>query len=88
MGNKNKTLVFNSFYCLNCGNKVYDLPRNRGYLHEKFHRKKLYCPVCKHECNCIECGNDEEIFEFKEAFAAGEYKEEAQASIDYIKEKG
>lgn len=80
---RNKVLVFNSFYCLNCGNKVYELPRNRGFLHEKGHRKRLYCPTCKIECNCLECNNDEEIFQFKEDYANGIYKDEAEESIKH-----
>lgn len=74
-----------SFYCLNCGNKGIPIWRNRGHLHEKNHRKALYCPYCKTTVNHIEITNFEEIENFKENFNKGLYKEEAIESIMYIK---
>lgn len=77
--------VSSSFYCMNCGCRGLTLPRTRAHQREKFHRKRLYCPTCRIDVNHIECRNDIEAYEFKEDFAAGVYKEEAQNSIDYIK---
>lgn len=80
---KDKQLVLHSFYCLNCGNKVLDIPRNRGFLRGKQHLKKLYCFHCCLECNCIECYDDEDVYNFKLDFEEGKYKELAAASIAY-----
>lgn len=77
--------ISSSFYCLNCGNRGLPLPRKKSFRHEKFHRKRLYCPTCRIEVNHAECRDDEEVYEFKENFAAGIYKGEAQESIEYIK---
>ena len=74
-----------SFYCLNCGHKGIPIWRNRGHLHEKNHRKALYCPYCKTTVNHIEITNFEEINQFKENFQKGLYVKEAQESIHYLK---
>lgn len=70
-----------SFYCINCGNKSYDLPRKRGQLRPSFHRKKLYCPHCKNTVNNIECKTMEEVEIFKEQFKQGVYENEAKESL-------
>ena len=73
-----------SFYCINCGKKMISLPRKNGHNYKKHHRKKLWCPWCKMEVNGIECKNDNDVYDFLEAFKAGEYKEEVANSINYI----
>lgn len=83
---KNKVMKYNDFYCLNCGNRSMTLPRTRGFLNGKFHRKRLYCPLCRLDCNHVEVQTDEEAFEFKEAFERGDFKEEAAESIEHCKE--
>lgn len=83
---KNKVMKYNDFYCLNCGNRSMTLPRTRGFLHEKGHRKKLWCCQCGKYLNHIEVNNDEEAFEFKEAFERGDFMEEAAESIEHCKE--
>ena len=75
-----------SFYCMNCGEKTYELMRPRSHQYSKHHRKALYCPWCKLIVNTIECRNDSEVYDFKQAFAAGEYKEELKESLNFIKE--
>ena len=77
-----------SFYCIQCGNKAMDLPRNHAFQHERFHRKKLYCPYCKVMINCIECKDDGDVFDFKENFEKGVYKDEAENSLDYLSSSG
>ena len=74
-----------SFYCMNCGNKAYELMRPVSHQYGKHHRKALYCPWCKVTVNTIECRNDSEVYDFKEAFNAGEYKEELKESLAFIK---
>lgn len=66
---------FHSFYCPICGNKAFDLPRQRSHFHEKGHLKDLYCPICKTTRQCVECKDDAEVYEFKEAFLNGDYQE-------------
>lgn len=77
--------VINSFYCMNCGQKGFDLPRKKNHQHGKFHRKVLYCPWCKEEVNHIECRTPEEIEEFKKNFEEGVYKDEAETSLDFVR---
>lgn len=84
---RGKNMKLHDFYCMNCGRKGIGVFRNQGFQHGKFHRKKLYCPYCKTEVNHVECKNDEEVFLFKEAFANGEFVEEAKLSISYINER-
>jgi len=76
--------VTHNFFCIQCGNPVYPILRKRGRMKGKFHRKRLYCPHCKIDINCIEVRNMEEEFEFKEKFNNGDFVEEAQESIAYI----
>jgi hypothetical protein len=71
---------------MNCGQKILDIPRPKNHKYKKHHKKALYCPWCKVTCNSIECRNDTEVYEFKENFLAGEYKEEALTSIQFIKD--
>ena len=79
-----KEIVLHSFYCMKCGNKAMELFRKRGFQTERFHRKKLYCPYCKLELNCIECKNDEDVYEFKENFEKGVYENEVKDSLHYL----
>jgi hypothetical protein len=39
------------------------------------------------EVNHIECRNDSEVYEFKQAFEAGEYKEELEESLAFVQSK-
>lgn len=73
-----------SFYCLNCGKKSFDIPRNQGETKEKWHRKMLYCPWCHQTLNHIQCMSDEEAFLFREAFEEGKFIEEAKESINFV----
>lgn len=72
------------FYCILCGRKGIPVARGSEKIREKHHRKKLYCIFCKQEVNHIECRSDEEVQEFRLAFEAGEYKEEAEKSREYL----
>lgn len=80
-----KSYSEHSFYCLNCGNKGIPLLRPQGFKREEFHRKKLYCPTCKFEVNHIECKTYDEVLTFKENFERGAYKDEAEASVCYVR---
>lgn len=73
------------FYCLQCGKQTFPIARKVGKLHGEFHRKKLWCPWCKLETNCIEVRNIEEKELFLEAFNNGEYKEEAAESLCHVR---
>lgn len=73
-----------SFYCMKCGNKGLPLPRKDSHNYGKHHRKKLWCPYCHQEVNHVECRNDSEAYEFRQAFEAGEYEEELKQSLEYI----
>ena len=78
-------LTEHSFYCIKCGNRGIPLMRNRGFRHEKFHRKKLYCITCQQEINHVECKDEEEINQFLEDFDNGKFKEEAEMSVSFVR---
>ena len=80
-----KNYAEHSFYCIKCGNKGIPLMRKQGFQHERFHRKKMYCPFCKEEVNHIECKTLDEIEEFRENFENGVYKDEAEESISFVR---
>ena len=69
------------FYCINCSSRGIPCVRPQAHKREKFHRKKLYCPICGLTVNHIECCNEEEVYEFKRLFEAGEFKEELELSL-------
>lgn len=75
------------FFCLACGNEGISLFRNKGHQHGRYHRKCLYCPYCKQEVNHFECKTDEDVYEFRRRFKAGEFIAEAQESIQYIQKE-
>lgn len=75
------------FYCINCGAKGIPILRAGNKLKEKNHRKRMYCPTCKHETNHIECRNYLEQLEFIEAFNAGEFADEAKESLNHERER-
>lgn len=81
------SLTEHRFFCMNCGHEGLPVWRKTSHKHQKHHRKKLYCPTCRMDVNHIECRNDEEVKEFKEAFAAGEYKEEVKESLAFIEKE-
>ena len=72
------------FYCIRCGKKTLPLARKVNHKHSKHHRKKLWCPTCKMEINCVECRSDTEVAEFLENFKNGVYQKELEYSLNYI----
>lgn len=78
-------IVHNQFYCMRCGRCAMTLPRPKGKQREHFHRKRLFCPWCQMELNCVEVKTYEEEQEFKELFALGAFQEEAEESIEVCK---
>ena len=74
-------MVYNDFYCINCGHKGIPLPRKK--TKEYFHRKKMYCPWCGKIVNHIECHNNGEAVIFLENYQLGLYQEEARESLQY-----
>ena len=85
MSKRKQRVELHDFYCLKCGNKGIGVFRNVGFQRERFHRKRLYCPFCKEEVNHIECKTYEEVQIFKDAFERGEFKDEAEESISYLR---
>ena len=80
-----KKMENHDFYCLKCGKKGLNVYRRQGHQHGKYHRKKLYCFYCKEELNLMERRNQAEIDEFKDAFERGEFVDEAEESISYVR---
>lgn len=79
--------VEHTFWCLNCGREGIPLPRKISHLHAPHHRKKMYCPWCKAVVNHLECKSQKDILDFKENFEARLYQEEAQESLEFIKQE-
>jgi transcription elongation factor Elf1 len=75
------------FYCLNCGARNIPVFRSRGRCKEQFHRKKLYCPNCGVTCNHVEIRNDQEAYDFRFSFEAGDFIEEAKESISEVQKE-
>lgn len=73
------------FYCLNCGKRNISIMRPRGRMREKGHRKALWCPYCQEYVNHFECFDEEDAWEFKQAFENQEFVEEAQESIQFLR---
>ena len=82
-----RNMVQHDFYCIKCGKRNYTLLRKIGQLKEKFHRKVLYCPTCGLDLNHVECRNDEEAFDFKDAFEKGEFLEEVNQEYEFLTEQ-
>lgn len=55
MSKKGQNLQYNTFYCIQCGNKNYSIPRRKNAQREAGHLKRLYCPYCGKEINHAEC---------------------------------
>ena len=85
MGKNRKGMEYHDFFCLKCGNKGIPIGRRQGFQHGKYHRKKLYCIHCREEVNHMECRTQAEIDEFKAAFERGEFVNEAEESIFYVR---
>jgi hypothetical protein len=73
-----------TFYCLNCGQRNIPIFRSTAHQRTNNHRKKLYCPHCQLTVNHIEIKDYLAKTEFLHHFKNGDYKEEAQQSIEYI----
>lgn len=84
---KKVKVEYTNLYCLNCG-KPTPIPRKIGHRYPAGHRKVLYCPFCKETVNHIGCRTYAEIVDFQERFNKGEFVNESQESIDYVRANG
>lgn len=76
------------FFCIKCGNEGIPLARKQGHKHERFHRKKLYCPHCQMEINHVECQTDEDVYNFRLDFEEGVFADEVEESVAHIRSAG
>ena len=72
------------FFCIKCGKEGIPLARKQGHKHERFHRKKLYCPYCKMEINHVECQTDEDVYNFRVDFEEGVFVDEIEESLAHV----
>lgn len=72
------------FFCIKCGKEGIPLARKQGHKHERFHRKKLYCPYCKMEINHVECQTDEDVYNFRADFEEGVFIDEIEESLAHV----
>lgn len=73
------------FYCIRCGNKGIPIARKGSQFRTSMHRKRLFCPWCKMEVNHVECRDIYDVEIFKEDFADGLYREEAEESVSAVR---
>ena len=73
------------FFCIKCGKEGIPLARKQGHKHERFHRKKLYCPYCRMEINHVECQTDEDVYNFRADFEEGVFIDEVEESLVVIR---
>jgi hypothetical protein len=85
-GTRNKRGISSELWCISCGKRGIPIIREKGKQREAGHRKAMYCIYCKSTVNHIETRNEEEARKFREDFAAGMYREEAEKSILFAKE--
>lgn len=72
---KNKTVVKNDFYCVECGNRGIPAARTTRHQREAGHLKRMYCLHCKKETNHAEIrpfGNYR-LDDFQEEFELGRF---------------
>jgi hypothetical protein len=74
-----------AFYCINCGQAGIPLARRKNRQRERFHRKVMYCYHCGQDVNHVECKDYNDIQIFKENFAKGVYKNEAEESLAHVR---
>ena len=79
-------VTYHDFYCLNCGNKSYTLPRKVNKLHGKEHFKGLWCPKCKAMVNHIELNEFDDKETFLQDFQQGKYFDVAAESFIHYME--
>ena len=72
------------FFCVKCGKEGIPLARKQGHKHERFHRKKLYCPYCRMEINHVECQTDEDAYNFRVDFEEGVFADEIEESLAHV----
>ena len=85
MAGSRRKLEMHTFYCINCGKPGIPIWRKTAKQKERYHRKILYCPNCKLAVNHIEIKTEAEKEQFIQDFQNGNYREEAEAAIEYAK---
>lgn len=77
MNRKNTKFIYNTFYCTQCGNKNYSIPRKLNSQREAGHLKELYCPHCERDINHAECTEfgPYTFREFREEYNLGNFDE-------------
>lgn len=86
MGKNCRDFETHDFYCINCGERGIPVARPGNKKKGEGHRKNMYCYHCRHTVNHIECRTAEEVQQFKEDFANGIFKEEAEQELAYEKD--
>lgn len=80
MGRNQSNIIYHDFYCINCAGRI-TLPRNKGFLREQKHLKKIACPFCKQVVNFFEICDYEDVEYFQKAFINGDFKEAAKEGV-------
>lgn len=70
---KNNNLIFNDFYCVECGRKGIPIVRQIGKERESGHLKKLYCLYCGKETNHAEVTGKYTKEQFQKEFELGRF---------------
>ena len=75
---KNKTVVKNDFYCVECGNRGIPAARTTRHQREAGHLKRMYCMNCHKETNMVEIkpyGDNYNLDLFLVEYKLGNFKE-------------
>ncbi len=67
--------VTHRFFCPRCGEETLPVVRSNSKLRERGHLKMLYCYHCNMTINMVECRDEFEVREFREAFLSGNLAE-------------
>lgn len=70
---KQNNFLASDFYCTQCGSKGLIVWRQRGKEREAGHLKKLFCPSCGEEENCVEIKQNNSSYTFSDFIAEFEY---------------
>lgn len=74
------------FYCTKCGQFTYSIRRLKGQEREPGHLKRLWCPFCNEEHNCVEIRSSAYGYttdDFNMEFSIGNFDEEGNRKMSF-----
>lgn len=86
----NRNITFSQFYCTQCGNRSFDIPRKVGQERKSGHLKKIWCFHCNAEVNFVEVKpfTKYDYEDFLLEFEGGNFTPEGERKQPYGEFKG